>query len=105
MVNNTSPAAPIGRYTILSGHYGADAFNKYQLGISTPLGSQNYPMYVGLDASGSVRIWNPAEVDMGIPYITTAPTSDNTSGKLIFVVLASEPQTRYAGYYYIILGA
>ncbi len=44
-------------------------------------------------------------VDMGVPYITTAPTSDNTSGKLIFVVLASEPQTRYAGYFYIILGA
>ena len=105
MVNNTSPETNIGRYTILSGQYGPDLSNKYQLTISTPYANQNYAMYVGLDASGSVRTWNPAEVDMGIPYITTAPISDNTSGKLIFVVLASEPQTRYAGYYYIILGA
>lgn len=102
---NGTQSASVGRYTILSGQYGTSVSNRYQLTISTSLASQNYAMYVGLDASGSVRIWNPAEVDMGIPYITTAPTSDNTSGKLIFVVLASEPQTRYAGYYYIILGA
>ena len=60
MVNNTSPEAAIGRYTILSGQYGVDASNKYQLTISTPLSSQNYPMYVGLDTSSTVRIWNPA---------------------------------------------
>jgi len=41
----------------------------------------------------------------GIPYITTAPSSDNTSGKLIFVVLSSEPATKYDGYLYIITGS
>lgn len=34
--------------------------------------------------------------------LTTAPSSANTSGYLIFVVLTSEPATYYDGYYYII---
>ena len=37
-----------------------------------------------------------------IPYFTTAPVADNTSGFLKFVVLTSEPATRYDGYLYII---
>lgn len=36
-----------------------------------------------------------------LPYLTTAPTSDNTDG-LKIVVLNSEPSTRYNGYLYII---
>ena len=42
---------------------------------------------------------------LGVPYLTTAPTSANTNGKLIFVVLNSEPATYYNGYYYIITEA
>ena len=61
MVNNTSPETAIGKYTILSGRYGADSVHKYQLTISTPFLSQNYPMYVGMDTSGTVRTWNPAD--------------------------------------------
>ena len=38
----------------------------------------------------------------GIPYLTTAPISDNTSGRLIVVVLSSEPVTKYNGYLYLI---
>ena len=38
----------------------------------------------------------------GLSYITTAPTSDNTSGGLIIVVLPSEPATKYNGYLYLI---
>lgn len=38
----------------------------------------------------------------GMPYLTTAPTSDNLSGGLKFVVLSSEPQTKYNGYIYFI---
>ena len=38
----------------------------------------------------------------GLPYITTAPTEDNSNGKLIVVVLSSEPATKYNGYLYII---
>lgn len=37
-----------------------------------------------------------------VAYLTTAPSSANTSGKLKFVVLDSEPSTYYDGYYYII---
>lgn len=37
-----------------------------------------------------------------VAYLTTAPSSDNNSGKLKFVVLSSEPSTYYDGYYYII---
>ena len=36
-----------------------------------------------------------------VAYLTEAPTSDNTNG-LIFVVLDTEPDTYYNGYYYII---
>ena len=60
IVNNTSPKAEIGRYTILSGQYGTDLLHKYQLTVSTLLSNQNYAMYVGMDTSGSVRVWNPA---------------------------------------------
>lgn len=38
----------------------------------------------------------------GIPYLTTAPTNDNTNGRLQFVVLSYEPEIRYNGYIYII---
>ena len=38
----------------------------------------------------------------GIPYLTTAPINDNTSGRLIVVVLSSEPVTKYNGYLYLI---
>ena len=38
----------------------------------------------------------------GVPYTTVAPTEANTSGTLKFVVLSSEPATRYNGYFYII---
>lgn len=38
----------------------------------------------------------------GVKYVTTAPTSANTEGDLKFVVLASDPATKYSGYIYII---
>ena len=40
----------------------------------------------------------------GVSYITTAPTAANTDGDLKFVVLSSDPSTKYAGYIYIITG-
>lgn len=45
------------------------------------------------------------KISEGVPYLTTAPSSANTSGKLKFVVLDSEPSTYYDGYYYIITQA
>lgn len=62
MVNNTSPKSVVGRYTILSGLYGADTEHKYQLAISTPMSSQNYPMYVGKNSNGNIKTWNPADL-------------------------------------------
>jgi hypothetical protein len=41
----------------------------------------------------------------GVNYITEAPTADNTNGKLIFVVLSSDPATKYDGYVYLILAS
>ena len=40
-----------------------------------------------------------------LPYLTTAPSADNTSGFLKIVVLDAEPATYYDGYYYIITEA
>jgi hypothetical protein len=40
-----------------------------------------------------------------VEYLTTAPSSANTSGKLKFVVLSSEPSTYYNGYIYYITEA
>jgi len=39
-----------------------------------------------------------------LPYLTTAPTENNTSGYLKIVVLSSEPSTKYDGYLYLVLG-
>jgi len=38
----------------------------------------------------------------GVAYQTSAPTSANYTGALKFVVLSSEPATKYSGYVYII---
>ena len=40
-----------------------------------------------------------------LPYLTTAPSADNTSGFLKIVVLASDPATKYDGYLYLISGS
>lgn len=40
----------------------------------------------------------------GVAYLTEAPTSANTDG-LKFVVLSSDPATKYDGYIYFITGA
>ena len=48
---------------------------------------------------------NKYSVGKSISYLTTAPSADNTSGRLEFVVLDAEPATYYNGYYYIITGS
>ena len=45
------------------------------------------------------------KVGESVGYLTTAPSAANTSGRLIFVVLTSEPATKYDGYFYIITEA
>lgn len=43
-------------------------------------------------------------IALGVQFLTEAPTSANQNG-LKFVVLSSEPSTRYGGYLYIITGS
>lgn len=40
-----------------------------------------------------------------VTYLTTAPSANNTSGRMIFVVLSEDPATKYDGYFYIITGS
>ena len=49
--------------------------------------------------------WTQVNMNSGIPYLTTAPSANNTSGCLKVVVLSSEPATRYSGYLYLITEA
>ena len=45
------------------------------------------------------------DIGESLVYSTTAPTANNTSGRLKIVVLSSEPATKYDGYLYIFTGA
>ena len=49
-------------------------------------------------ASGTVSLGDT----VGLKYLTTAPTTNNTDGTLKIVVLTSEPASRKTGYLYII---
>lgn len=66
---------------------------------------------LGLGTSGQVVQSNGTGVEWAdnvpasVSYLTTAPSSDNTSGRLTFVILNSDPATKYNGYFYIILGS
>ena len=48
-------------------------------------------------------IQNGGGIVSAVSYLTEAPTAANENG-LKFVVLSSEPATKYAGYIYFILG-
>lgn len=70
-------------------------------------------LYRCTTAIAVAEAWNGAhwsqtsvkDLDGSVPYITTAPSANNTSGRLIIVVLSSEPATKYDGYLYIITGS
>lgn len=53
-------------------------------------------MYVNVPWEGS------SGAASGVTYLTTAPSSNNPDNDLKFVVLSSEPATKYSGYIYII---
>ena len=82
--------------------------------INKLIGQQVTPSYA-LDVNGTanattlyengVRVATTSDIPSstkGITYLTTAPSSANTDGGLIIVVLSSEPATKYAGYIYLI---
>lgn len=65
------------------------------------LGKGNTGELLGTGGTGNTGLrWTK-----NLPILTTAPSSNNTAGGLIFVVLDSEPATYYDGYYYIITEA
>ena len=57
-----------------------------------------------ITSSGSCASATSSTVADNVTYLTSAPSSNNTSGRLKFVVLSSEPSTKYSGYVYIITG-
>ena len=65
------------------------------------------PTLAGTEASlTSVQIGDTKyKIADSVSYLTTAPSAANTSGRLIFVVLDSDPSTKYDGYLYIITGS
>lgn len=71
------------------------------LGHPSVMWNNLYLSGVITDGTNSVSVANIQDKTKGIPYLTTAPTADNTDG-LKFVVLSSEPATKYNGYIYII---
>ena len=62
-------------------------------GVSS--GSAVAGQVMAADGNGGVTFTN------ALPYITTAPTADNTNG-IILCVLSEEPAAKYNGYIYII---
>jgi hypothetical protein len=64
--------------------------------ISVSSGEAPEGNLLAADGSGSATWTN------GIPYLTTAPTSNNTDAGLKIVVLEYDPATKYEGYLYII---
>ena len=76
--------------------FGSNAFNSTP--IPTTYVSQITPgTGINIDSNNN----NTISLDGVIPYTTTAPTANNTTG-LKIVVLSSEPATKYDGYLYII---
>ena len=57
---------------------------------------------IATDSSFEVTSGSVAKLTGNLPYLTTAPSADNTSGFLKIVVLAAEPATKYDGYLYLI---
>jgi len=55
-----------------------------------------------LVGNGDLYLYGELSLTGNLPYLTTAPSSDNTSGYIKIVVLSQEPQTKYNGYLYLI---
>lgn len=74
--------------------------NWHSVGIQQPI--DNIPTENSPHAVSSGGVYDALK-NGGLPYSTTAPTSNNTDGIKI-VVLSSEPSTKYSGWLYIITG-
>lgn len=70
--------------------------------LPIPTSSDNGKV-LGVSSGAYALIASPTP--SGVSYLTTAPSANNPDGDLKFVVLSSEPATKYSGYLYIITGA
>ena len=86
---NTSSSA----LNLVAGNNVALSNNSGSITISAT--NTTYSAGTGIDITSNVI------KSTGVEVLTTAPSSNNTSG-LKFVVLSSEPATKYDGYFYII---
>ena len=70
--------------------------------------SNNYTRFPGTirvyyyDGTNLLDCSTQSQKTNGVNYLTTAPTAANADGDIKFVVLSSEPATKYNGYLYII---
>jgi len=105
-LNGNSPTSAVNIYAPTS--YGTSGY------LLESKGSGNAPTFT----IGKVTSVSNASTDAQVPtakclydygqevsYLTTAPSSANTSGRLKIVVLTSEPATKYDGYIYFITEA
>lgn len=67
-------------------------------GTPARLGKGSNNELLGINSSGNIAYGK------NLPILTTAPSSANTGGGAIIVILSSEPSTKYSGYLYVILG-
>ena len=80
-----------------------EAYLLNALGESHDLGNPRSRIEVLLDQLVTAIQQGGGSAD-GVKYVTEAPTRANTDGDLKFVVLETDPVTKYAGYIYIITG-
>ena len=89
---------------VLSMHdYNGVAYSAYTRGGIYRRNSNNQDVDLIFPSTGGTLALR-SDMAPGVQYLTTAPTSANPTG-LKFVVLSSEPATKYSGYVYIITGA
>lgn len=103
--NQDAPAISIGT-GIINGNAGTVKICGNE--ILPVLANQTVPSGTTINDLNNIKIgasYYKAPTPNAVSYLTTAPSSDNTSGTLQFVVLDTEPATKYNGYLYIITGS
>lgn len=95
-------------------HLDNDITNKLARALVTPATAPAETKLVAVDSTNAqamieagvgIGISGSFITNEGVNYTTTAPTAANTDGSLKFVVLSSEPATKYDGYIYLITEA
>lgn len=97
----------INRGTLANIEANLSSIGENELIITT---DKNIPVPAVADSGKVVKVNASGEYELGnvssVSYLTTAPSADNTSGQLAFVVLSDDTGiTKYNGYIYLITGS